>query len=718
MSEAGELFRLAVESAPHATVIVNHEDRVVMVNQRAEELFGYPRGELLGRSAAMLVPGLIRKKRAGAAAGVRSESAPMNAGWELHGRRKDGTLFPVQVNLSPIRTRDGVRVLNSILDITARKHAKARRPPQRRAIPEHGRRGARHDLGCQADQRRAFVNKAWLTFTGRTLRQELGRGWTEGVHPEDLEACMATYHASFASHSGFQTEYRLRRADGEYRWVLDIGVPQFALDAGFTGYIGSCSDITEVKHTREQALASQKLESLGILASGIAHDFNNLLGTILADAELALTEVAPGSACGEEIQRIRTVAIRASEIVRELMNYAGQGDTALEPVDLSLLLEEMLQLLRISIPKCTELKTDFARRLPPVLANAPQLRQVAMNLIINAAEAIGPEGGVIHLVTSHWNSRNGSSGKRRPNLPEGDYVCLEVSDTGRGMSEEMQGRIFDPFFTTKVTGRGLGLAVVKAIVATYGGSVNLMSTPGQGTRFEILFPSAPEAARLNRTGPAPVETGPRMTGKVLMVEDEEGIRVAIARMLRKKGLSVIEAERRVGGNRSDPQAGRRDRPDPARHDHTRSVQPRGVHRSSADPARRSKSILTTAYDREAAGTSFDAPQLKGFIRKPYQFAELVQLLRRGVAGLMRCLPGRMAAVTSCARSAGRPGRRTLEARALARFRLDLNVPAVLPDDSVDGGETEAGSLALLLSSCRTARTGDCALPLSSRCPCR
>ncbi len=540
-SEAGELFRLAVESAPHATVIVNHEDRVVMVNQRAEELFGYPRGELLGRSAAMLVPGLIRKKRAGAAAGVRTETAPMNAGWELHGRRKDGTLFPVQVNLSPIRTRDGVRVLNSILDITARKQ------PKPAARHSEGRFRNMADAApvmiwvARPDQRRAFVNKAWLTFTGRTLRQELGRGWTEDVHPEDLEACLATYNSSFASHSGFQTEYRLRRADGEYRWVLDIGVPQFALDAGFTGYIGSCSDITEVKHTREQALASQKLESLGILASGIAHDFNNLLGTILADAELALTEVAPGSACGEEIQRIRTVAIRASEIVRELMNYAGQGDTALEPVDLSVLLEEMLQLLRISIPKCTELKTDFARRLPPVLANASQLRQVAMNLIINAAEAIGPEGGVIHVVTSHWNSRSGSSGKRRTNLPEGDYVCLEVSDTGRGMSEEMQGRIFDPFFTTKVTGRGLGLAVVKAIVATYGGSVNLMSTPGQGTRFEILFPSAPEAARLNRTGPAPLDTGPGMTGKVLLVEDEEGLRVATAKMLRKHGLSIIEA---------------------------------------------------------------------------------------------------------------------------------------------------------------------------------
>jgi PAS domain S-box-containing protein len=628
-SEAGELFRLAVESAAHATVIVNHEDRVVMVNHQAEELFGYPRGELLGRSAAMLVPGLVRKKRAGATSGGRSDTALVNSGWELHGRRKDGTLFPVQVNMSPIRTRDGVRVLNSILDITARKQAK---PDDRH---REGRFRSMADAApvmiwvARPDQRRAFVNKAWLNFTGRTLRQEVGRGWMEGVHTEDLEACLATYEASFASHSGFQTEYRLRRADGEYRWVLDIGVPQFALDAGFTGYIGSCSDITDVKHSREQALASQKLESLGILASGIAHDFNNLLGTILADAELALTEMAPDSACSEEIQRIRTVAIRASEIVRELMTYAGQGDTGLEAVDLSLLLEEMLQLLRISIPKCTELKTDFARCLPPVLANAPQLRQVAMNLIINAAEAIGPEGGVIHLATSHWNSGNGS-GKRRPNLPDGDYVCLEVSDTGRGMSEEMQDRIFDPFFTTKVTGRGLGLAVVKAIVATYGGRVNLMSTPGQGTRFEILFPSAPQAACLNRSGPAPVENGPSMRGTVLLVEDEEGLRVATAKMLRKHGLTIIEASdgwaaiELIHKREQDIDLLLLDMTIPG-------ASSTEVFAEAQRIRPEAKIILTTAYSREAAGPTFDSPQLRGFIRKPYQFAELIHLLHEALS---------------------------------------------------------------------------------------
>ena len=253
-----------------------------------------------------------------------------------------------------------------------------------------------------------------------------------------------------------------------------------------------------------------------------------------------------------------------------------------------------------------------------------------MNLIINAAEAIGPEGGVIHLVTSHWNSRNGSSGKRRLNLPEGDYVCLEVSDTGRGMSEEMQDRIFDPFFTTKVTGRGLGLAVVKAIVATYGGSVNLTSTPGQGTRFEILFPSAPEVARLNRTGPAPVETGPRMTGKVLLVEDEEGLRVATAKMLRKHGLSIIEAS--DGWAAIELIHKREQEIDLIFLDMTiPGASSTEVFAEAQRIRPETKIVLTTAYSREAAAPSFDAPQLKGFIRKPYQFAELMQLLREALS---------------------------------------------------------------------------------------
>ena len=378
-------------------------------------------------------------------------------------------------------------------------------------------------------------------------------------------------------------------------------------------------------------LSRQKLESLGTLAGGIAHDFNNLLGTIIADAELALAELDPESSVGAELQNIRTVAMHASEIVRELMIYAGQDVSGVEPVNLSRLVEEMLQLLKMSIPKSAVLRTDLGRRLPPVLGNAPQLRQVVMNLILNAAEAIGPEGGIIHVVTSRLNSRNGSSRKRRPASPDGDYVCLEVSDTGAGISDEVQARIFDPFFTTKPAGRGLGLSVVKSIVAECAGSIDVISAPGQGTRFEILFPSCTSGARTAAAGKGPAcgEGGPIMTGSVLLIEDEEGLRITVAKMLRKQGLTVIEAADGwaamdlIRNPQQEIQLILLDRTIPGAPSYE-------VFTEAVKRRPEVKVLLTSAYSREAAESSFDAPQLKGFIRKPYQIAELVELLRKTI----------------------------------------------------------------------------------------
>ena len=162
----------------------------------------------------------------------------------------------------------------------------------------------------------------------------------------------------------FQTECRLRRADGEYRWVLATGAPRFEADGVFAGYVGSCTDITELKRTQEEALARQKLESLGVLAGGIAHDFNNLLGSIVANSELVLSELPDGSPASEGVESIRNVADRAAEIVRQMMAYAGQENTVFEPVDLSGLVNEMLQLLKVSISKRATLNVDSSRETP------------------------------------------------------------------------------------------------------------------------------------------------------------------------------------------------------------------------------------------------------------------------------------------------------------------------------------------------------------------
>jgi signal transduction histidine kinase len=313
------------------------------------------------------------------------------------------------------------------------------------------------------------------------------------VHPEDLERCGAMLTAAFDARKSVDTEYRLRRADGDYRWVLDRCVPRFTPDGGFAGFIGSCIDITDLKHNQEQMAASQKLESLGVMAAGVAHDFGNLLGSIYAEADLALSDIMPGMAGRENVERIASLATRATETVRILMASAGGGidSSALERLDLSTLVEQMLRLLNATISRRAVVRSDVSKDLPPLLGNAAQIRQVIMNLLINASEALGGKQGCITIQTEGAHVCE----KSAANLPEGDYVRLMISDTGCGMSAEVRTRIFDQFYTTKSLGRGLGLAVVRGIVQSHGGTIRVTSTEGAGSSFEVLFPSVSGAEK-------------------------------------------------------------------------------------------------------------------------------------------------------------------------------------------------------------------------------
>jgi PAS domain S-box-containing protein len=350
-----------------------------------------------------------------------------------------------------------------------------------------------------------FVNQRWLEFTGRSLDEELGNGWLEVVHPDDFERCREAYHSSFDARRSFDLEYRVRRTDGEYRVVFDRGVPRFSPDGFFSGYIGSCIDITDRKQNQERMLASQKLESLGVMAAGVAHDFGNLLGTIIAEADLVLSEMDCDSPGRDGVEEIAAVALRASEIVKLLMVSAGakRNSEAFEPLNLSLEVEQILRLLKVSISKRAALRTNLAKNLPEVRGNAAQIHQVVMNLITNASEALGGKQGTITVTTDFVSVAGGPI--NHPLSPsQGDYVRLRVSDTGCGMSDEIQLRIFDQFFTTKTTGRGLGLAAVHGIVRSHGGAIQVQSAPGGGSTFDILFPAAAApktlAAGASRTG--------------------------------------------------------------------------------------------------------------------------------------------------------------------------------------------------------------------------
>jgi PAS domain S-box-containing protein len=333
-----------------------------------------------------------------------------------------------------------------------------------------------------------YVNLWGLMFTGRTLEQLAGTGYLDVVHPEDASRALETVGAACREHRPYQLEYRNRRFDAEYRWLAETGYPRF-VHGEFAGHIGVMLDVTELKRSQERALANQKLESVGVLTAGIAHTFNNLASTILAHADLALDEIPSESPAHENVSTITTVALRASEIVNLLMAYAGHADSdTSEPVELSSLIQAIVQLLKASIPRVTSINVNLSEDPTPIWANAGQIRQVVLNLIVNASEALDARPGTVTVSTARVRVNHGSAESGSPDLGEGDYVLFEVSDTGCGMTEEMQARIFDPFFSTKFLGRGLGLASVQGIVRGAGGAIGVDSAPGQGSRFKVWLP--------------------------------------------------------------------------------------------------------------------------------------------------------------------------------------------------------------------------------------
>lgn len=276
----------------------------------------------------------------------------------------------------------------------------------------------------------------------------------------------------------------------------------------------------------------QKLESIGVLAGGIAHDFNNLLHVVLGNADLARLHVAADSPAGEHLEEVIRATQRAAELTQQLLAYSGRGAVEQRRLDLSCEVREMGTLLRTAISKQATLHWDLAPDLPPITADATQVRQVVMNLITNASDALGDDSGTISLRTGLTHEED--DGK----TPE-PFVFLEVVDTGCGMDSSTLQRIFDPFFSTKFSGRGLGLAAVMGIVERHRGHVRIRTVPKQGTTFRILFPATTGTADA-----APVRPGGgewRGRGTVLVVEDEEGVREVVGRMVERLGFEVITA---------------------------------------------------------------------------------------------------------------------------------------------------------------------------------
>jgi two-component system cell cycle sensor histidine kinase/response regulator CckA len=398
-----------------------------------------------------------------------------------------------------------------------------------------------------------FVSDGALELTGWSAEEFVaGRAhFRELIHPDDLGRVRESTRASLRERKEVEIEYRIRTRGGQEKWVLSRGRGVYDETGRLDVFEGLAIDVTAQRiaenarlELERKLLEGQKLESLGLLAGGIAHDFNNLLSTILGNAGLARTMVPPGGVPDAQLVAIETASARAAELCRQMLAYAGKGKFVIEPIDLTVLTEELLPLLRISIARHATLQLDLSRQLPAVLVDATQVRQIVMNLVLNAVDAMGERGGEIAIRTGvrRLEKAELDVGVAGAGLPAAEYVFLEVKDTGSGMTPEVMARIFDPFFTTKFAGRGLGLAAVLGIVRGHHGALHVASTPQVGSTFTLYLPPVARAAVTPRVSPSPVAAGRwKRAGQVLIVEDEDAVRLVMAEMLKYFGLTPTTA---------------------------------------------------------------------------------------------------------------------------------------------------------------------------------
>jgi len=459
-------------------------------------------------------------------------------------------------------------------------------------------------------------------------------GWVECVHPEDRDRVRHLKDEAARKGEGAVLEYRLVHArTGEVRHVLDHSTA-IKDDAGnVVRFDGTVTDITRQRKAEEdrrqleaQVQHAQKLESLGVLAGGIAHDFNNMLVAILGNADLALMDIGEYSPARRSVEEIKRASIRASELTNQMLAYSGRGRFVVERVDLNELIREMGQLLKVSISKQAELKFQLAEALPAVEADLTQIRQVVLNLITNASDALSETAGTITVRTRAIDAdrRMLSETYLGEGLPEGQYVLMEVIDTGCGMDEQTLERIFDPFFSTKFTGRGLGLAAVLGIVRGHRGTIRVRSRPGKGTAFSILLPSAGPLEHAKPARQTPVEI-PSAAGPILVVDDEEGVRDVVRAMLTRQGLEVLTAENgREGVQVFSREAGRiaavlLDLTMPVMGGQEAWGRMRAIRPSVPI-------ILCSGYDEHEATQRFAGQGLAGFLQKPFELEALLAKL--------------------------------------------------------------------------------------------
>ena len=480
-----------------------------------------------------------------------------------------------------------------------------------------------------------YLNPVASAFFGRSVDALLEKNFIDMMHTFDIPVFLEQYEKTIkGDNDSAMSEIRIYHAEGTERHIeINAGKIMFK---GKAAYLMVTRDITlrkieeqEKRKIEAQIQHAQKLESLGVLAGGIAHDFNNLLLAILGNAAIAMKEMQEKGLTCSRLTAIQTSAERAAELIRQLLAYSGKGKFIIKPLDLSYIVEEMAHLLEIAIEKKAQFKFDFQKKLPLINGDATQIRQVIMNLITNAADAMGEKYGLIQLKTGTTVfNPDDTDDVYIGGEPHGKYVYLQVIDNGCGMNKQTVSKIFDPFFTTKFTGRGLGLAAVLGIVRGHNGLLKVESEPGVGTAFTVMFPATETTADLVQKPESSIEHW-KGSGTILVVDDEDAVREVATALLNDFGFSTLTASDGEDGvrifreNQDEIKAVLLDLTMPNMNGEEAFYEMKKIRNDV-------KVVISSGYSEQAAMEHFSGEGLAGFIQKPYRVQELISAIRSAV----------------------------------------------------------------------------------------
>lgn len=554
-------YRLLVDASVDYAIFHLGLDGVIQSwNPGAERIFGYPPSEIIGQHGSILfVPEDVFRGEPERELRFASETG--RASDDRWHQRKDGTRFWASGVMLGLRDQDGVLqgLAKLMRDESEQKQSHELLQYHLTLADAIASNAAEALFLVNGEGRTTFANASAEAMFGWPHEELIGQFLHEKVHSHHPDG--TAYPISECPHMRVLESGETLRGQEDHFFHKDghlvpvtCSIAPIYSDNKIAGAALVVRDISEQKlveeeeRDQEEALRqAQKLESIGVLAGGIAHDFNNLLTGIMGNAGMARRAVLAGRTehAANMLQDVLKASERAADLTRQLLAYAGKGQFVIQPVDLCRLVTEVSTLIRASISKKITLVLDVPDECPPIEGDRTQLQQLVMNLVINGGEAIGDEGGTLtlRLRTEHFTERRERTRTEGFPIFPGEYVRIDVIDSGSGMDAETRDRIFEPFFTTKFLGRGLGLSAALGIVRGHRGAIGVLSEPGRGTTFTVLLPVIRDARGAPRhSQEVSPEHDHRGVGTILVVDDEPAVRALAASILQEAGYTVELAE--------------------------------------------------------------------------------------------------------------------------------------------------------------------------------